>query len=307
MTQGAKKGQQEVRKEKRPTIPTEEYVTKGHMACQGCGAVLAMRYLLKALGPRTIISTPACCWSVIHGQFPYWCLKVPVMHTAFEATGASISGIAAALEMRGVENVNVVGFAGDGGTADIGIQSLSAAVERGEPIIYCCYDNEAYMNTGIQRSGSTPYGAWTTTTPGESWKKRPKKNMVEIMVAHEIPYAATACVAYPEDMIKKAIKAKENKPAYLHVLAPCPTGWRYPPAEGIRIGRMAVQSRTFPLYEVDHGAYRITARPRTIPVKNYLESQGRFKHLTSDAMDYIQQQVDRRWAQLEGKAGSKLK
>ena len=166
------------------TIPEQEILNPGHVACQGCGATLAMRYALKALGRKTIIVLPACCWTVIDGPFPYSSAGVPLFHTAFE-TGASVaSGVRAALEIKGKKDINVLTWAGDGGTMDIGIQALSGAVERGDNLIYVCYDNEAYMNTGIQRSSSTPYGAWTSTTPVKTFKKSPKKNMVEIMVAH---------------------------------------------------------------------------------------------------------------------------
>ena len=246
------------------TIPKEEYLIPGHMGCLGCGGALAMRYVLKALGKRTIVSVPACCWAIMSGIFPNTCLKVPMVNTAFETTGASISGIRAALDALGIKDVNVLGFAGDGGTMDIGIQALSGAVERGHDVIYVCYDNEAYMNTGIQRSSSTPEGAWTTTTPvgtTEAWKKGPKKNMVEIMVAHKIPYTATAAVAYPEDLVKKVTKAKNIRgPKYIHIFAPCPTGWRLPPSKSVEIAKLAVQTHAFPLYEVEKGVYNISKK-----------------------------------------------
>lgn len=284
----------------KPTIPEEEYMLPGHMACLGCGAPLAMRYMLKALGKRTIVSIPACCWAVIPGVFPYTNLKVPLIYTAFEVTGASISGLRAAMEARGIKDVNIVGFAGDGGTADIGIQSLSGAVERGENVIYMCYDNEAYMNTGIQRSSLTPFGAWTTTTPvGKTkfWQKTQKKNMVEIMVAHRIPYAATVSVAYPEDFINKVKKAAQIPgPKYIHAYAPCPTGWRLPPDKTIEIARLAVDTCMFPLYEVENGKYRITRKVvNKKPVVEYLKMQGRFSYLGEEEIKQIQEYVDREW------------
>jgi len=284
----------------KPTIPTEEYMLPGHMACLGCGAPLAMRYLLKALGKRTVVSIPACCWAVIPGVFPYTNLKVPLIYTAFEVTGASISGLRAGLEAKGIKDVNVVGFAGDGGTADIGIQALSGAVERGENVLYVCYDNEAYMNTGIQRSSLTPFGAWTTTTPvGKTkfWQKTHKKNMVEIMVAHRIPYAATVSVAYPEDFINKVRKAASIQgPKYIHVFAPCPTGWRLPPEKTIEIARLATETCVFPLYEVEHGKYRITRKvANKKPVAEYLKMQGRFSYLGEEEIKQIQEYVDREW------------
>lgn len=281
------------------TIPEEEYMNPGHVACQGCGATIAMRYLLKGLGEKTIVSIPACCWAVIPGVFPYRTLDVPLLYTAFETTGASISGIRAALDMLGDTETTVVGFAGDGGTADIGLQSLSGAVERGEDVIYVMYDNEAYMNTGIQRSSSTPVGAWTTTTPGgtkKEWKKRPKKSVIEIMIAHDIPYAATITIAYPEDFIKKVRRAKEVKgPKFLQVLSPCPTGWKSDPAKTVELARLAVQSRIFPLYEFDHGKYRISMKPKQVPVREYLKPQGRFRHLTDEEIEQIQKNTDERW------------
>jgi pyruvate/2-oxoacid:ferredoxin oxidoreductase beta subunit len=281
------------------TIPKEELLIPGHMGCLGCGGALAMRYVLKALGKRTIVSVPACCWAILSGIFPNTCLRVPMVNTAFETTGASVSGIRAALDALGIEDVNVLGWAGDGGTLDIGIQALSGAVERGHDIIYVCYDNEAYMNTGIQRSSGTPEGAWTTTTPvGETqaWKKGPKKNMVEIMVAHKIPYTATASVAYPEDLIKKVTKAKEIKgPKYIHVFAPCPTGWRMPPGKSVEIARLAVQTCAFPLYEVENGVYNISKKPKKKPVTDYLKMQGRFKHMPSDMVKKFQKNIDKEW------------
>lgn len=281
------------------TIPKEELLIPGHMGCLGCGGALAMRYVLKALGKRTIVSVPACCWAILSGIFPNTCLRVPMVNTAFETTGASISGIRAALDALGIEDVNVLGWAGDGGTLDIGIQALSGAVERGHDIIYVCYDNEAYMNTGIQRSSGTPEGAWTTTTPvGETqaWKKGPKKNMVEIMVAHKIPYTATASVAYPEDLIKKVTKAKEIKgPKYIHIFAPCPTGWRMPPGKSVEIARLAVQTCSFPLYEVENGIYNISKKPKKKPVTEYLKMQGRFKHMPPELVEKFQKDIDKEW------------
>lgn len=284
----------------RKTIPEEEYMKPGHVGCLGCGACHAMRYTLKALGPRTMVSIPACCWAVMPGPFPLKNLEVPLLNTAFETTGASISGIRAALDAKGIEDVTVVGFAGDGGTADIGIQALSGMVERGTDVIYVMYDNEAYMNTGIQRSSSTPVGAWTTTTPvGNTgdWKKQPKKNMMEIMVAHAIPYAATVNVAYPEDMIKKLRKAKDIRgPKFIQVYAPCPTGWKMAPDRAIEIGRLAVSTAAYPLYEVENGVYTINRKPKELqPLKDYMALQGRFRHLPHKELESIQAIVKRNW------------
>lgn len=282
------------------TVPREEYMMQGHVACQGCGATIAMRYVLKALGQKTIVSIPACCWAVIPGIWPQATLKTPLLYTAFEVTGAALSGMEAALKAKGLdEEITVLGFAGDGGTADIGIQALSGMAERGDNAIYVMYDNEAYMNTGIQRSGSTPYGAWTTTTPvgkkGE-WKREYKKSVAEIMVAHEIPYVATATVAYPEDLVAKVKKAKSIKgPKFIQIFSPCPTGWKHPPEISIEVSRKAVASRMFPLYEVEYGKYRITQKPKQIPVKDYLKLQGRFRYLPDEEIEKMQEHVDRRW------------
>ncbi|MFQ5798990.1 MAG: thiamine pyrophosphate-dependent enzyme, partial [Bacteroidota bacterium] len=183
-------------------LPETELLRPGHLACPGCGATLAMRYALKALGAQTVLVIPACCWSVIDGPVPYSATAVPLYHAAFETAAATATGVKAGLDVQADTETNVVAWAGDGGTFDIGLQALSGAAERNEDIIYFCYDNEAYMNTGIQRSSATPFGAWTTTTPKESLKREHKKNIIEILAAHRIPYIATATVAFPEDFIQ---------------------------------------------------------------------------------------------------------
>ena len=284
----------------RTTVPREEYMMQGHVACQGCGATIAMRYVLKALGQKTIVTIPACCWAVIPGVWPQHNLKVPLLYTAFEVTGAALSGVEAALEAKGLaDEINVVGFAGDGGTADIGLQALSGMAERRTNALYIMYDNEAYMNTGIQRSGSTPYGAWTTTTPvgkKKEWKMEFKKSVAEIMVAHRIPYVATASIAYPEDLVAKVKKAKSIKgPKFIQIFSSCPTGWKHPPELSVEVARKAVESRMFPLYEVENGRYKISIKPKKIPVEEYLRLQGRFRYLDEEAIKVIQEHVDREW------------
>uniref|UniRef100_A0A7V3ZW32 Pyruvate synthase subunit beta n=1 Tax=candidate division WOR-3 bacterium TaxID=2052148 RepID=A0A7V3ZW32_UNCW3 len=276
---------------------TEEYMHQGHVACPGCGGAYAMRLALKALGKNTIVVIPACCWSIIDGPFPLHCLKVPVYHTAFETAAVVASGIRAALEIKGKTDIEVLAFAGDGGTLDIGIQALSAACERNDKIIYACYDNEAYMNTGIQRSSATPYGAWTTTTPGEHFKKERKKNISEIIAAHRIPYVATASIGFPDDLIAKFKKAKEKKgTSFIHIFAPCPTGWRMAPELMVTISQLAVDCKVFPLYEVEDGIkYTINYKPKDIPVKEYLKLQGRFSHLKEKEIESIQREVDFDW------------
>jgi len=264
-----------------------------------------MRFVLKALGEKTMMVLPACCWSVIAGPYPQSALKIPVIHAAFETGGATATGVRAALDMLGDTETTVLTWAGDGGTFDIGFQALSGAVERNEDFIYVCYDNEAYMNTGSQRSSSTPYGAWTTTTTGQDWKKLRKKNIVEVLVAHRIPYAATASIAYPEDLLRKAQKAKNMKGSrFLHIYASCPTGWRIPSEMSVKIARMAVQTNIFPLYEVEDGLrYTINYKPREYLVREYFRLQGRFKQLTDQDLDQIQQMVNEDWELLLRKAG----
>ncbi len=281
-------------------IPDTDYMYSGHVGCPGCGATIAMRFALKALGENTMVVIPACCWGVIAGPYPQSSLKVPILQTAFATAGATASGLRAALDMRGDSETTVMAWAGDGGTFDIGIQALSGAVERNEDFIYVCYDNEAYMNTGVQRSSATPFGMRTTTTPGKGWKKSRKKNMVEILAAHRIPYAATASIAYPEDMIKKFDKARRMKGGtrFLHIFASCPTGWRIPSEMSVKIARLAVQTNVFPLYEVENGVdYTINIKGNR-PVTDYFKIQGRFKHLTDGDIEQIQNMVDEDWALL---------
>jgi pyruvate/2-oxoacid:ferredoxin oxidoreductase beta subunit len=287
-------------------VPDRELMCSGHVGCPGCGAAIAMRFVLKALGEKTVMVLPACCWSIIAGPYPQSTLRVPVLHSAFETGGAVASGVRAALDAKGDTETTVVTWAGDGGTFDIGFQALSGAVERNEDFIYVCYDNEAYMNTGVQRSSSTPYGAWTTTTPGVEWKKMRKKNIVEALAAHRIPYAATASIAYPEDLVAKVKKAKSMKGSrFLHIFSSCPTGWRIASELSVKIARMAVQTNIFPLYEVEDGVkYTINLRPKGYLVKEYFHLQGRFKHLSEQDLDQIQEMVDEDWELLLRKAGA---
>ena len=284
------------------TIPEAEFTYPGSTGCPGCGANLVMRYLLKGLGERTIVSIPACCWAVMPGYWPSNCLKVPLLYTAFEATGAAISGLRAALDVKGVNDVTVVGFAGDGGTVDIGLQALSGAAERRTDAIYVMYDNEAYMNTGVQRSGSTPWGAWTTTTPvgsSHGFKHETKKDIMAIMQAHRIPYAATVSPAFPEDFIKKVEKAKSIKGfRFIHALSPCPPGWKTNPSLSVEIARLAVDARVFPLYEIEDGKVRITRKGKGLPLVEYLKDQGRFQHLTEAEISGMQKVVDDGWIML---------
>ncbi|HWP68955.1 MAG TPA: thiamine pyrophosphate-dependent enzyme, partial [Rectinemataceae bacterium] len=234
------------------------------------------------------------------GNFPQSALKVPILHTGFATTAAAASGLRAALDLRGDTETTVVGWAGDGGTFDIGFQALSSAAERGEDFIYVCYDNEAYMNTGVQRSSSTPWGARTMTTPGDKWKRQEKKNIVEIMAAHRIPYAATASMAYPEDLARKMKKAVSIRSGlrFIHLYSSCPTGWGFAPENTVKIARMAVQSKAFPLYEVEDGLRYVINESGDKPVKEYLRSQSRFRHLSDDDIGFIQDRVNSEWERL---------
>jgi len=287
-------------------IPEEEFIYPGTRACAGCSMALIYRIALKALGPKTIITVPASCLTVLHGMQGFCTTKVSVLHTPFATTGASASGIVASLEDKGLaEDINVVAFAGDGGTVDIGIQSLSGAVERGTNFIYACYDNEAYMNTGVQRSGSTPSGAYTTTTP--NGKKEYKKNMPKILEAHGIPYVATAISSYPLDLYEKFKNAMKIKgPKYIHILAPCPPGWGYNPKDSIEIGRLAVQTGFWPLYEVIDGKFilskdsqRFLDHTKRKPINEYLNIQKRFKNISDEDIKNHQNYVEEQWKQIK--------
>ncbi len=295
----------------RLTIPKEELLRPGHAACPGCGPALAVRLLLKGLGARTIVSIPASCWTVIAGTYPSSALGVPVLDTPIESTGASISGLRAAADALGLEGLTVVGLAGDGGTADIGLQALSGMLERRTDAIYVMYDNEAYMNTGIQRSGATPLGAWTTTTPVSAsarGKAEPKKDVMSIVLAHRPAYAATANPSFPEDLVAKAEKARAVHGArFLHLFTPCPPGWKFDSADSVAMGRLATETGLFPLYEVEDGRLKITRRySRLKPVGEYLSRQGRYSHLTPQEVDAVQAEVLRGWVGLlrrEAEAG----
>jgi pyruvate/2-oxoacid:ferredoxin oxidoreductase beta subunit len=283
-------------------IPEDEFMASGNLACAGCAASLSMRLALKGLGKPTVLVIPACCWTIIPGAWPLTAMDVPVFQAAFETTGATISGIKAAYRKRGMDDICVVGWAGDGGTFDIGLQALSGAAERNDDVIYVCYDNEAYMNTGIQRSGGTPQGAWTTTTPVKNPKSEPKKDIDEIMAAHRIPYLATATAAYPHDLIAKFKKARSIQGMrFIHLLSACPTGWRVPENLSIEVMRLAVLSSIFPLYEVEDGEiYRQTVIPDDIiPVDRYIHLQGRFRHMTDEDVKEFQKAVDNGYERLK--------
>ena len=290
----------------------------GHRACIGCGEALAVRLAAKALGNNVVVANATGCMEIVASQIPYTSWQVPWIHTLFENAAAVASGVEAgykAMRRKGrplPENVKIVAIAGDGGTNDIGLQALSGALERGHDFTYICFDNEAYMNTGIQRSSATPFGAITTTSPAGkqsigqfTWKK----NMPEIAVAHNIPYVATASPSYPFDMMDKVAKAAAIPgPAYVHILSVCPTGWRSSTDSPIILGRLAVESGVFPLYEVVNGQYKMSIDlPKLRPIRDYLKMQGRFRHLSDDVINIIQERVEEEYYKIVEKAkhGSK--
>lgn len=278
----------------------EELISSGHFACPGCGETLAFRHVLRAIGKEVAVITTAGCGSVVDGYWPLSSSKVPFFHCSFGTAAATAAGLKAGLEMIGDHTTTVLAWAGDGGTFDIGFQSLSGAAERNEDILYCCYDNEAYMNTGIQRSSATPRGSWTTTTPTQTLKQEPKKNIDEILAAHRIPYLATASLAFPEDLIRKVKKAKKIRGTrFIHILVPCPPGWKFQPDLTIRISRLAVETRVFPLYEVQKGVhYQLNPMPPKIPINDYISLQGRFNHISKKELNTFQKEIDARWEEL---------
>ncbi len=285
------------------TIPAQELMYSGHAACPGCAAALAMRLVLKGLGPRTVVSIPACCWTVIATPYPTNALGVSVFDNPIESTGASLSGLRAAADALGYKDFHVVGFAGDGGTADIGLQALSGMLERRTNAIYVMYDNEGYMNTGVQRSGATPQGAWTTTTPVEGTsrgKPEAKKDIMGLVLAHRPTYAATLNPAFPEDFVRKVEKARDlTGSRFLHVFTPCPPGWKYSSEESIKLGRLATDSGIFPLFEAENGKVRITRKGGALkPVDEYIHAQGRFRHFTPEDIQAFQAEVRLAWERL---------
>jgi pyruvate ferredoxin oxidoreductase beta subunit/2-oxoisovalerate ferredoxin oxidoreductase beta subunit len=254
--------------------------------------------VLKALGEKTIVVILPSCVGVISATYPNSAFSVPCFHSAFEIAAPTASGIAYALKIQGREDITALAFAGDGGTFDIGLQSLSGAADRNDNFIYVCLDNEAYMNTGIQSSSSTPQNVWTMTTPGG--RRGRKKKFMQIIAAHRIPYAATASMGHPQDLMEKIRKAKEIRGTkFIHALTPCATGWRMAENLSARAAQLAVETRLFPLYEIIEGKkYRITHEPKGMPVADYVKIQGRYKHFTSDDIARLQREVDEDWAEL---------
>jgi pyruvate ferredoxin oxidoreductase beta subunit len=308
-------------------LPQEELFTQGHRACQGCIPALMLRQITKATGRDLIVCNATGCMEIISSPYPYNAWRVPWIHAAFENAAAVASGVSAGIEILKkkqrffhdrTNKIAVMGIGGDGGTMDIGLQALSGALERGTDFFYVCYDNEAYMNTGIQRSSATPMGASTTTSPvgkaDPAGQTTWKKNFAEICVAHHIPYVATACPSYPFDLMRKVKKAAAvNGPAVLHIFAPCPTGWRCEANLGIRLGRLAVESGVFPLYEVEAGKYTInldidaikkSVEDPAAELAKYLFQQGRFRHLRTkdELLAQIRERLRQDWTELKAKA-----
>ncbi len=274
-----------------------EFMNQGHLGCPGCGATMSMRHALKVLGDNTVIVMPASCWSIIAGGLPMTALQVPLMHVPFAVAAACASGVTEAYQYKGRDDINVVVWAGDGGTFDIGLQALSGAAERKEDFIYVCYDNEAYMNTGIQRSSATPAGAWTTTTPGGKEIDFEKKDIFSIVAAHNPAYVATASIAYPDDFYAKFRKASQIKGfRFIHLLSSCVPGWKIDSSDSVKVMRKAIESGIFILMEkTGENDIEVTYQPEEfIPVKEYFKSQGRYRGLSEDKIKLIQERIDKR-------------
>ncbi len=289
-------------------IETEEYILPGNAACQGCSSLMCLRIVLKALRGKAALVIPASCTSVYMGPYPYTAIKVPVFNCAFASAASTATGLRAAFDFY-EEDGEVVVWAGDGGTYDIGLQALSGAAERGENIIYICYNNEMYSNTGVQRSGATPYGAWTNTTI--KGKKEHRKDIPEILLSHGIPYLATASSGYLRDLYKKVKKALEFEGfRYIEILTPCPSGWKFPMNKTVEIGKLAVETGLWILYEAEYGKIRFTGISKAIAegkkemrnIRDYLKAQGRFANLSEDDIAEIERHRDLRWEILKRRA-----
>ncbi len=290
-------------------LQVEELYGPGHRLCAGCGASVTARMTMKSMKRPVYVVNATGCLEVATTIYPYTAWRVPWVHGLFENAPAIASGIETYLKSRngGKLDSDIIVFGGDGGTFDIGLQALSGAFERRHDFVYVCYDNEAYMNTGIQRSSATPEGAWTTTTPvgvASPGKVGPKKDLIAFALAHYIDYAATASAAYWSDFITKVQKAAEvNGPALVHVIAPCPLGWRFKTEQTIQMARLAVQTRYFPLYEVERGKYKMSINPHPKPLDDFLRMQGRFNHLFqpqySAELNALKNQIEQRWAALQ--------
>jgi len=283
-------------------MPEKEYLLPGNRTCPGCALALAYRHILKALEGKAIVTVPASCLTVLHGMYPTTSVAVPCVNTPFASAAASATGLVAGLKALGRDGLTVVAIAGDGGTHDIGLQALSAAAERQTDFLYICYDNEGYMNTGNQRSGSTPLGAISGTTPILG-KQQNQKDITAIMEAHGIPYVATANASYPIDLYEKVRRARTIQGTkFIHVFIPCPAGWGFPFTDTIKIGKLAVETGWVVLYEIEYGVFRLTSASQSIarrgelrPLREYLAQQGRFKNITEERISELQTWVNARW------------
>ena len=281
-------------------LPKKKYVVPGNAACAGCGMMIGWKILGMALGEEAVLTIPASCASVVQGLSPKSGIAMPILNVPFASAAAVATGIAEAYRSLGVKGHAVV-WAGDGGTSDIGFATLSGAAERNSNIIYIMYDNEAYMNTGIQRSSSTPLAAWTTTTP--MGKRERKKDVALLMAMHGAPYVATASIAYPQDFYRKLKRAAEVQGfKFIHLHTPCPPGWRFDPAKTVEVARLAVETGVWILWEYDHGHFRLNPpstvyadRAKRRPLIEYLKLQGRFAHMTEEQVKALEEDVEARW------------
>ena len=282
---------------------TEQLIYHGLTTCEGCGMEIIARTMMKILGPRTIALTPPSCSAILTGYGRQTGWRIAAFQSNLENIAAYMSGIREGLEITGQKDIYVVGLAGDGGTVDIGLQALSGAIERGHKFLYVCYDNEAYMNTGIQRSGATPRGAWTTTTPGG--KPEIKKDIVGMLLAQGIPYAATASIGYVDDLANKIRRAKDiDGPSYIHVHTPCSTGWRFPADQTVNVARAAVDTGLWPLFEAIDGTVHVTRKVAKLkPLAEFTNSQGRFASMTPELMAEWQQEVTATYDKILQKEG----
>jgi len=278
---------------------TADLLCSGHAACPGCIEALSARHVLATLGSNTIAVIPPSCLAIIAGPQPLSGLRIPVYQPSLESSAAAASGLRRALDASGRKDTHVVVLAGDGGTYDIGFQCLSSAAERNEDILYVCFDNEGYMNTGAQKSSSTPHFARTGSTP--AGKLTRKKNLAEIMAAHEIPYVATATAGYLPDLLRKVEKAKAMRGLrLLTLLVPCLDGWGVPDHMGIALARLAVESGVFPLYEIEDGCrYTLNEPSERQPVRQYLAAQRRYREVSEDEIEQLQREVDTGWERLQ--------
>ncbi len=283
------------------TLPEEELVHPGNRACSGCGLSMIYRIGLKALGKKTILVVPPSCLTVLQGLYPIAATKLPCLNVTFASTGAAATGVKAALKALKKDDIIVAGWAGDGGTSDIGIQALSGACERGEDFLFFCYDNEAYMNTGVQRSGTTPQGVVTTTTPFKG-KPQQQKDVPAIIAAHGISYIASCSAAYPLDLYDKVLKAKSiSGVKYFHIHTPCPPGWGFDTRYTVNVGKLAVETGLYDLYEIEDSQFQLTGPSKKLskeklrPVSEYFKTQSRFRSLSDEKIEEIQQQINAKW------------